>query len=171
MIISILVWSVGFVIPLIMQDNNIADFTQDFRNSRDEFMEFKQILVNNLNAAFSILIFGFFTLGIYSVLMIFLNGFVLGIHVDYALNSVNIPLGIILKSILPHFLEYVALWISMALSLYGIIIIHRLCKSEPGMLTGDEVRLLIHASLIILLFITMAAFIEVKISLPVILQD
>ena len=169
--IAIAFWFLGFILPLIMKDNNLCGFKQDFNNRCEDLITFEIILKNNLNATFNILIIGIMTFGFYSSIMIFINGLILGIYTDYAINELKIPLKIVLLSICPHFLEYFALWISCSLSFYSIIILSRLVLGNKDILTLKEIYNLIVFLLIIVLFVIIAAYVEANISLPIIMES
>ena len=124
---------------------------------------FLTLCLNNLNVHISIALLGFFSLGIYAIYCIFLNGFLMGIYVYTIFVNYENPWSIIAKGLLPHFMEFLAIWLSGAIGLYGIQVFFRLIKNEK-IFKHNELKFLIKYILIIIFFTVIAAYMEIYVS-------
>lgn len=169
--ISATIWLLGLLIPLINEDNNFGGFIQDFSSTNNNVEIGQFIIFHNLIVVMLIFILGIFSMGLYSLWSAFTNGYILGIYVDYAVNEINISVPQIMKGVLPHFLEIIAIWLSTALSLYCTTMISRFMLESDTFLNYAETKMIFVILLIIIVFVIIAAQLEVQVSHPLIMDN
>ncbi|EJR66751.1 stage II sporulation protein M [Bacillus cereus] len=154
-IISILIYFVSFTIGIFY-----PDFISIFSSNKHVELEYKNLVMNNLNSIFAIIL-GFFSFGFISVFWLIANGMIVGMVVSSALMN-NISWYEVCLTILPHgVLEIPALIIAGAVGF----------KSSDWLITkmlGNSRKNVIKDSLILImvsvLFILIAGFIEANIT-------
>ncbi|MGH1288402.1 stage II sporulation protein M [Bacillus toyonensis] len=154
-ITSILIYLVSFTIGIFYQD-----FISLFSSNKHIELEYKNLVMNNLNSIFTI-ISGFFSFGFISIFWLIANGMIVGMVVSSALMN-NISWYEVGLTILPHgILEIPALIIAGAVGF----------KSSDWLITkmlGTPRRNVIKDSMILImvsvLCILIAGFIEANIT-------
>ena len=159
LLLSMISWCTGVFIPQFINCNPFFyknDKPDKFDNIKST-ISFQKILKNNLMVVFNNCIYGFFSFGIYSTLNIFFNGFVFGLFLNIIIKEA--PISIILISTVPHFTEYIAIWLSGTLGLYGNLFFVRLIKDKK-IIESKETYFLLLLILIIVILIIVSAYIE-----------
>lgn len=128
---------------------------EEFENAPESkvLMDPISIYKNNIKSVFANL-FGFFSLGIGSVVNTAMSGAVLGFFIRQAVIAEKGP-SFVLKSIMPQFLEYFAICLSCVAGLSGITFLKK--DSDKLLLFEDFSKLAVIAHLLILI----AAYMEV----------
>ncbi|MEY8353199.1 stage II sporulation protein M [Lachnospiraceae bacterium 54-53] len=87
------------------------------------------IYLNNLKVSLSILLMGTITGGVYSIIVMFLNGFILGKLLQYL--AINNMLYIVPAGLLPHaIIEIFSLCMFSAISMFPILMLYHFLKSS-----------------------------------------
>ncbi|MBD3373566.1 hypothetical protein GF406_00890 [candidate division KSB1 bacterium] len=167
-ILSVLVWLIGFLDPVLSSKGGHVFSSEIPEIEINKMVSVKSVSLNNTFVCLKICINGLCSFGLYSLFCLLLNGYVLG---NYAalMRNLNVPTSIILKATLPHFLEYIALWLSGAVGLNGIIIFFNLIRGKP-IVNREQVRFLLKVIGIIFILVIISAYAEVRISLELILE-
>ena len=124
------------------------------------------IFLNNLK----MLLFnisGLVSCGIPTLFTLLLNGFVFGLLIRNAVDA-GLPLHVIGFKTLPHFPEYIAIWLSGAIGLSGMQLFIRLTRSGTVPIIETDFKIIMKFILLCLLCIFMAALIEKNIILTAI---
>jgi uncharacterized membrane protein SpoIIM required for sporulation len=119
---------------------------------------FYDIFKNNIRIIFSNLS-GILTFGITSFFALVINGYVLGMYIGTAANN-NFEFLFLLKLTLPHFSEYIAIWISCYCGIYGFFYFY---KKKTIYVCLIEVSEFVIISEILMLF---AAVMEIMYAIP-----
>lgn len=120
------------------------------------YERFVFIFKNNMIVSIKSLIFGTFSLGIFPIIFIFYNGFVLGCMIGRCMHF--LPLRLILKSTLPHSFEFIGIII---FSYIGFVL--SVCLFLKKM--THKVSTLIYYVLTAIIIIFIAAIIESYVSM------
>lgn len=139
-----------------MQFNRVID-ADIFRVNSEIPITASSIFDNNLRLMIGN-ISGIVAFGIPAIINLVINGAIMGLFLKKAL-SVQMPLSILAQSTLPHFLEYIALWITGSIGLHGIPVLKKLLKGSPILSKTDFIKTFIVTG-ICLLFTFIAANIE-----------
>ena len=174
-LISIIIFIIGFSISFSCKSSLITECEMKNNNGNFNFehklnnFNFENIFSNNAKMVIYNCLIGLVSGGIYSVYNIFFNGFFFGGYLKF-LVSKGYPYCLILKGILPHFLEFIAIFISGGVGLFGIILLIDLITGEK---TIDIVffKEFVKLIAIILLLIGISAYMEVYVSLPLLLRS
>jgi uncharacterized membrane protein SpoIIM required for sporulation len=134
-------------------------------STNENVFTFSEIFLNNLNVNFSICIIGFFTAGLYAFTYLFFNGFVMGSYFSYTFALFENPYQIILRATLPHCMEFMALWLSGSIGLFGFSVVYRIIKGERA-LHNSELSEILRILIFIIIITAIAAYLEVNISIP-----
>jgi uncharacterized membrane protein SpoIIM required for sporulation len=177
--IALIIWIIPFIIGLNIKRSNNSIFPTfqnlNFKNNIElkknlelspslKKEKFWEIFTNNLKVnLLNVSGIGFF--GIPSFLNLVVNGFVLGVIYKSFYNS-GLSINIILNGTLPHSIEFFGIWLSGAIGLKGFSICYKFIRfnSFP---TKKEIYTLLILLLISILIITIAAWLEVYITLKV----
>lgn len=173
--ISFLIWVLFFLIAFFSGGNEPSTVKDSKSNRSGGFHQKKaedqspkqRISVESLFKNNSLVVLGNYvglgTFGISSVGMLGTNGYIMGIYVKKALLC-NFSWATILKLTLPHFLEYLAIWISGAIGLHGFFLGINLLRGKK--LPDARFFILISVAMIIcILFIYIAAYLEYYVSM------
>lgn len=167
-ILSAIIWIVTFFIGYFC-NNGFLKFTSDNRyiiifsdilKEKSSFELLKLILVNNISLLL-LNISGAATFGITSLASLITNGYISGAFVN-SVEAKSASVSEILKHTLPHSIEFIGFWISNGVGFafaYYIFLFIFYNKTHKGVF-----KFLTLLSLISLLIIVFAAFIEVYIS-------
>ena len=166
-LVSIILHLVGVFYPFIFQ-SSLSDENPNSPNINKD-LSFIDLFLNNLYATLTIALFGFFTFGLYSILMTFLNGYILGVYLYHVINHTHISTKTIIMGTFPHFLEFVSIWMSCSLGLLSTVFFIRLVKGE-NMFFNHDIAFLLKFLGVILCFVFIAAYLEIHISVPAALR-
>ncbi|MGK8429842.1 stage II sporulation protein M [Bacillus cereus] len=154
-IISILIYFVSFTIGIFY-----PDFISIFSSNKHVELEYKNLVMNNLNSIFAIIL-GFFSFGFISVFWLIANGMIVGMVVSSALMN-NISWYEVCLTILPHgVLEIPALIIAGAVGfkISDWLITKMLGNSRKNVIKDSLILIMVSV-----LFILIAGFIEANIT-------
>lgn len=105
---------VGVQNTLLQHDNKIVNNNENLELdaicSQEAFQRFLSIASNNLIVAMKNMLFGIFSLGLFSIACTFYNGLILGAVLGNCFKL--LPINIILKSTLPHSTEILGIILS-----------------------------------------------------------
>ena len=162
-IFSILCYSSGLVLSICLphEMNQIGESQGNCLLD----LSFANLLKNNLASNLSICFFGLGSFGIYALFALFLNGYVLGLNLKWAVHWFEDPSRLIVRSVLPHSFELLSLWLAGSIGLYGGILCVRLFKGK-SILDCSELVWFGRFLCIIFMLTILAALVESKVSLP-----
>jgi stage II sporulation protein M len=171
--ISILVWLLGFVTRLIIEDEGLYNVPETSISKENQkkvkaidyshnFQNFKYILGNNAMASIS-LILGFITLGSITIFGLGWNGFIVSDAFMTERHFGNSFINVFNK-LLPHSSELIAIWLSGSIGIFiSILVLKAVVKQKfPD---KKDLKILMTSFCLIVICLVISAYLEAYISI------
>ncbi|AAB98796.1 TPA: stage II sporulation protein M [Methanocaldococcus jannaschii] len=164
-ILTLMLFSLGFIFGFISINNLSKINDKDLSNYIPNIQfNFPSILTNNLKVIF-LMLAGSITFGLSTFINLIFNGFNVGVLIG-SISLTNEPLKLITALILPHGIFEISAMLISAVAGFKIpykVTLYLLDKKEKP-LTEEDIKDFLKLSLISIILIVIAAFIEVYIT-------
>jgi len=164
-ILTITIFSLGFIVGFISINNLSKINDKDLSNFKPKInFNFPIILTNNLKVIF-LMLAGAITFGLSTFINLIYNGFNVGLLIG-SIFQTNEPLKVIAGFILPHGIFEIPAMLISAVAGFKIpyeVTLYLLDKKEKP-ITNEDIKEFLKLSLISIILIIIAAFIEVYIT-------